>query len=178
MTELETREMGPGEETRVIDYFLNSDTAFLKGMGVDPARLPDRDRWTGLIREDMERTLEARQFYYLLWVADGEPVGHSNINKIEFGHRAFMHLHLWRPDLRRSGLGQHFIRACISRYFTVFKLERLICEPYVRNPGPNKTLEKAGFTLVKTHDTVPGWINFHQTVNRWILTRNRWKKES
>ena len=178
MAELGIREMTPGEQTRVIDYFLNADRDFLRGMGVDPARLPDRASWFDLIQEDMERPMEKRQLFYLFWEKQGRAVGHSNINRIVFGKEAYMHLHLWQPDLRQSGLGQYFIRECISVYFETFELKTLFCEPYALNPGPNRILEKTGFDLVRTYDTVPGWINFHQTVNRWALKRGALKPES
>lgn len=178
MTTRHIREMKSGDQYRVIDYFLNADIEFLDGMGVERGKLPDRETWSSLISEDLRQPLKKRQFYYLLWEFNGEPVGHSNINKIIFGQEAYMHLHLWEPELRKAGLGQWFVSECIIKYFEKFNLEVLLCEPYAQNPGPNKTLEKMGFSLVKTYDTVPGWINYHQTVNRWVLTRDTWQKRS
>ncbi|MCG8632549.1 MAG: GNAT family N-acetyltransferase [Desulfobacterales bacterium] len=169
------REMTPGEQSRVIDYFLNADRQFLHGMGVDPAKLPGREEWHALISGDLDKPLMQRQFYYLFWEKEGIPVGHSNINKIRFGREAFMHLHVWDGSLRQKGLGHTLVRQCITQYFTKFQLKRLLCEPRAENPGPNRTLEKLGFTLEKTYDTTPGWINYYQTVNRWVLEREGWK---
>lgn len=61
-----------------------------------------------------------------------------------------------------------------DRYFDGFGLKSLFCEPRAANPGPNKTLARLGFTLEKTYDTIPGWINTHQTVNRWRMYRKNW----
>jgi hypothetical protein len=33
-------------------------------------------------------------------------------------------------------------------------------------------LQAAGFKYVKTHETVPGPLNFHQPVTRWMLERS------
>ena len=148
------------------------------GMGADPHKLPTLEAWRQLLREDLKRSSQTQQFYYLLWELDDTPVGHSNVNKIIFGREAYMHLHLWQPIQRRSGHGTFFIQACIAQYFERFKLQNLFCEPYAMNPGPNRTLPKVGFEWVKTYDTTPGWINFHQTVNRWVLTQERWQQIS
>jgi hypothetical protein len=43
------------------------------------------------------------------------------------------------------------------------------------NPAPNKTLEKIGFTFIKSHTCVPGYLNFEQEVNRWEMTHETFK---
>ena len=30
---------------KIVDYFTHSETAFLKGMGADKSKLPDRNQW-------------------------------------------------------------------------------------------------------------------------------------
>ena len=123
------RELDIDDIARVVGYFLDATPEFLEGMGVDRAKLPARDEWKRIIREDLVRPLEARRFYYLIWEIDGAPVGHSNISKIAFGREAYMHLHLWHAEARRSGHGVYFIRESIARYFERFHLQNLFCEP-------------------------------------------------
>lgn len=159
---------------QIIEYFLTADHDFLAGMGVNPQKLPDADSWKSLLNQDLNRSLPDKQFYYLIWEFNNRPVGHSNINKIVFGQEAYMHLHLWQPQNRQTGHGIYFVSQSISKYFQTFNLQYLLCEPYALNPAPNKTLAKAGFELIQTYETTPGWINFQQTVNRWVLTRERW----
>ena len=170
------RELAFDDIAQVVGYFWDAPPEFLEGMGVDPGKLPARAEWERIIREDLARPLEARQLYYLVWENDGVPVGHSNINKIVFGREAYMHLHLWQTGARRCGHGTHFIRQSIDRYFERFRLADLFCEPYALNPAPNRVLAKAGFEHVRTYETTPGWINFPQTVNRWVLTREKWSR--
>lgn len=158
----------------MVSYFREADRDFLRGMGVDQNRLPAHDEWIQIVAEDMVLPLEERQFYYVVWEVDGQPIGHSNINKLIYGVEAFMHLHLWDATYRRNGNGAYFVPQSISIYFETFKLQNLFCEPYALNAGPNKTLPKAGFELVKSYETTPGWLNFHQKVNRWQLTRETW----
>ena len=165
------RELEIQDIDSVINYFLKADRGFLLNMGVDPNKLPGREKWYRLLVEDVHRPIRQKEFYYVIWELDGTAVGHSNINKITYGKEAYMHLHLWRSDKRREGYGTYFINESILRYFDTFDLQHLYCEPYSLNPAPNRTLRKAGFTLLKTYETTPGWINFRQLVNRWVLTR-------
>ena len=89
-----------------------------------------------------------------------------------------MHLHLWESNRRQKGLGLQFLKQTIPYYFENFDLEKLICEPRAENIAPNKTLRKSGFELVRTYETTPGWINFHQTVNRYEFKKEQWSKTS
>ena len=105
------------------------------------------------------------------------PVGHSNINDIVFGQQAYMHLHLWNPGDRQKGNGTYFIAGSLQYYFEKFRLEKIYCQPNAANDAPNKTLEKAGFTFIKKYETIPGWLNFKQHVNLWVMEKNKFQKQ-
>ncbi len=117
--------------------------------------------------------LTEKEFYYILWLFDNQPIGHSNINQIKFGNTATMHLHLWDSATRKKGLGIQFLRMTVPYYFKKFNLKKLICEPYSKNVAPNKVLKKLGFEWVRIYDTTPGQINFLQTVNRYELNKEQ-----
>ena len=170
---LKVREIQPNEIEKIVDYFIHSDTEFLKGMGADKSKLPKRKEWIEKLESEFKKPYAEKEFYYIIWLIDNQSVGHSNINKIEFGKLATMHLHLWKNDKRKNGLGVDFLRLTIPYYFKNFKLEKLICEPYSKNVAPNKVLKKLGFELVRTYDTTPGYINFHQTVNQYELKKEQ-----
>jgi len=166
---LSVREMQQNDIEKIVDYFVKADADFLKGMGADKSKLPEREDWIAKLQLEYEKPYLKKEFYYIIWLIDHEPVGHSNINKIEFGKSATMHLHLWQTDQRKSGLGLKFIKLTIPYYFKHFELKKLICEPYSENIAPNKLLKKFGFKLVQTYCTIPGGINFYQSVNRYEL---------
>jgi ribosomal-protein-alanine N-acetyltransferase len=176
MDERTVRPMKYDEVDLMINYFLDADQEFLNGLGVDPEKLPGFDEWRLLLKHDYDHPLEKRRFFYLIWELEGTPVGHSNIGDIIYGHEAYMHLHLWAPGKRRHGHGSQFVRKSIKVYFQTFNLNRLFCQPYSHNTAPNKTLAKAGFEFIETLNMVPSWINFHQSVNKWILTKERFEK--
>lgn len=167
--ELSVREITHADVPRIADYWQHATPDFLRGMGVDIQKMPTREQWLDMLAGQVNRPYADRQSYCLVWLLNGEPVGHSNVNKIIYGQEAYMHLHLWVDDVRKQGLGEAFVRLCIPHFIKNLQLKKLCCEPYAHNPGPNKTLQKLGFTHVKTHITTPGWLNFEQEVNLWEL---------
>jgi RimJ/RimL family protein N-acetyltransferase len=165
------RAMSLDETDIVIDYFHSSTPEHLEMLGVDPTRLPSRGAWAERFRQLFQMPNEEKWGLYLTWLADGRVVGFSSCDKIVFGERANMHLHVTAPDRRQQGLGTPCVRQSVAIYFRELALKRLFCEPNAFNVGPNRTLQKAGFTYVKTHMTVPGPLNYHQAVTRWVIER-------
>lgn len=155
----------------VLDYFLTADHAYLKGMGVDPEKLPPRAAWLERLLRDLTRPDEEKQTFYLGWDYEGCRIGHSNVNPLVYGDHAYVHLHIWDTSARRAGLGAEFFRRSVEVFFRRFALRRLFCEPYAENPAPNRVLIKVGFRLEKRYRTTPGLISYEQDVNRYVLER-------
>jgi len=163
------RELQNDDAHLVVDYFHKGPREFLWNMGVDPDRLPPKDEWIERIVKDLEKPLTDRSFYYLLWELDSKPIGHSNINNIKFGDQASMHLHVWNDEVRRSGHGTYFVKASVQQFFKVFELKKLFCAPNAKNEAPNKTLKKIGFTYLEDYEDTPGFINYKQTLSKWVI---------
>lgn len=170
-TMLDVRPMKFEECGLMMDYFINSSESFLLGMGALKEKLLDKQDWLSLLKEDFQKPLSEREFYYLIWLFDDRPVGHTNINQIEFGSKAKMHLHLWNSSDRQKGIALKFLKLSIPMYFEHFKLKNLICEPFAENIGPNKLILKLGFKFSDSFICTPGWINFEQKVNSYVLTK-------
>ncbi len=154
-----------------IDYFHESSDEHLLTLGVDRAALQTREAWRSAYVADYALPIEDREGMSLIWELDGQPVGFSSADRITFGDQAFMHLHLVSPELRGRGFGARFVRESARHYFRVLRLERLFSEPNAFNTAPNRTLQRAGFHYLFTHEATPGSINFHQTTTRWMLER-------
>ena len=172
---LSVRESDIDDFEKVIDYFLKSDKEFLTNMGVDISKLPSREEWLRILKADLSCDPENRHFFYVIWLLNDRVIGHSNINKIIFGEEAYMHLHLWEAHKRKKGIGSRLLKDTLPLYFNTYQLKNLYCEPSASNPAPNNTLKKLGFEFIKSYDTIPGWINSYQTVNRWYLTDKKFK---
>jgi RimJ/RimL family protein N-acetyltransferase len=161
----------PEEYSAMIDYFLLAEESFLRKMGVDPTRLATRDDWLRQVLVDHDKPDGDKDRFYVAWILDGKQVGHSSINGIRIGEEAYLHLHLWQPELRKSGLGIQFLERSIDFYFEHFHFKRILCQPFAENPAPNRALVKLGFEFIKRYRTVPGSINYEQDVNLYELRR-------
>ena len=165
------RPMTLQETAEIIEYFHSATPEHLEMLGVDPTRLPPVSQWQRLYEQMFDRPVEQRNSFLVSWLSDDKFFGFSTADKIRIGQQAYMHLHITDPPLRKQGIGAECVRRTVELYFHALQLKQLFCEPNAFNVAPNRTLQKAGFTYVKTHMTVPGPLNFHQAVNRWMIDR-------
>jgi RimJ/RimL family protein N-acetyltransferase len=168
---LTVREMMRSEFGLVIEYFLKATPEFLEVMGVDPSRLPTPEKWRDRFEREHGRPIEQRGWMIVIWLLEEQPVGFSSSDKITYGQQANMHLHVTDPERRNKGIGAECVRRSADIYFDRLNLKRLFCEPNAFNVAPNRALQKAGFKYLKTHMTVPGALNYHQAVTRWVMER-------
>jgi RimJ/RimL family protein N-acetyltransferase len=165
------RPMTLSEIDLIIEYFHGSTPEHLELMGVDPTRLPVASAWRERFQRDFAMPIERRAAFQTIWLEDNQPIGYSTTDKIVFGERANMHLHVIDSGRRNSGVGAECVRQSVDIYFETLRLKRLFCEPNAFNVAPNRTLQKAGFKYLKTHMTVPGPLNYHQAVTCWLVER-------
>ena len=165
------REMVFEEVDLIIDYFYGATPEHLETLGVDPTRLPTRSDWRERYTIEFSKPVQERSSVPVIWELDGLAVGFSTSDKIVYGEHAHMHLHVVDPQHRRSGIGSACVRATVELYFDVLGVKRLFCEPNAFNVAPNRTLQRVGFRYVKTYMTVPGPLNFHQAVTRWVMEK-------
>jgi len=168
---LTVREMTVAETDLIIKYFHSSTPEHLETLGVDPTRLPSPESWRERFRHESARPIEQRVTLFVVWLLDDQPVGFSTSGNILYGEQANMHLHVIDPERRNQGIGAECVRRSVDIYFERLKLKRLFCEPNAFNVAPNRALQKAGFKYLKTHMTVPGPLNYHQAVTRWVIER-------
>jgi RimJ/RimL family protein N-acetyltransferase len=167
---LSVREMQIADIPSLVSYWFTADHDYLHNMGVDVSKMPAPEKLSQMFLEQLNTPIEKKTSYCIIWENNGEPIGHSNTNPTVYGREAKMHLHIWSPLKRKKGMGTQFVKMTLPHYFENFKLKTLWCEPYALNIAPNKTLEKAGFKFVKEYITVPGFINYEQTVKQWMMS--------
>lgn len=173
---LSVREIEEGDIPSIVGYWLDSDQDFLVSIGVDLAKVPSRDDLTMMLQTQLGQDYPEKQSYCIIWEIDGTASGHCNAGEIEFGRDAFLHLHMWNSGNRKRGSGAKLLSLSLPYFFRNLQLDNIFSEPYAQNPAPSKTLEKSGFNFVMEYETIPGSINFQQSVKRWILTRVKFEK--
>ena len=172
---LSVRELHQSDIESIIDYWLNSASSFLKAMGVDLSKIPSQNQWQEMLNEQINQPYFEKKSYCTIWLLNGAAIGHCNVNKLIFGEEAFMHLHIWKPENRKLGVGTALVKLSLPLFFKNLELKKIYCEPYALNPAPNKVLDKASFEFEKEYITIPGFLNFEQTVKRWVLTHEKFK---
>lgn len=126
---LSVREIELADIPYIANYWLQSGTDYMEGMGVDVEKLPQREFWDQMLAEQINTPLEQKQSYATIWLVDGQPIGHCNINKIEFGKQAYMHLHIWEEASRRMGIGAALVKMSLPFFFEKFSLHNCIVNP-------------------------------------------------
>jgi [ribosomal protein S5]-alanine N-acetyltransferase len=167
---LTVRELTQTDIPLLLGYWFNADTIYLESMGVDVTKLPNPDDFAAGLNAQLSLPYSAKKVYALIWELNGSPIGHSNLNPVEYGNEAYMHLHIWQPNKRYSGMGAELVKLSLPFYFDNMKLKKIYCQPYALNPAPHRVLQKAGFNFVKQYTTVPGYIAFEQPVILWQKT--------
>lgn len=155
----------------LVDYWMNASPEYLRGMGAIPNKIPSKEDFKAILMKQINTPLEEKSSYATIWLINGRAAGHCNLNNIQFGNHAYMHLHLWNPIRRKRGLGTALIQLSVAHFFEHLELQTIFSEPYALNPAPHKALEKAGFTFVKKYKTIPGHWNFEQEVIRWKIEK-------
>jgi hypothetical protein len=75
------REMKEQDIEPITDYWLNSPPVFMKGMGVDLTKIPGKDQWMEMLKDQISESYERKKSYCIIWELNGKAVGHS-IEKI------------------------------------------------------------------------------------------------
>ena len=94
-------------------------------LGVDPTRLPTPDAWRERFQHEFARPLDKRLGFFVIWLLDDQAVGFSSCDKIVFGERANMHLHVAEPQRRHQGIGTECVRRSVEIYFQKLRLKSL-----------------------------------------------------
>ena len=103
MQELSVREIKESDIPLIINYWINAEPAFLTGMGVDLDKMPLKEEWRPMLTQQIQLPYEQKKSYCIIWELNGKPIGHCNVNNINFGEEASMHLHIWYAEERKMG---------------------------------------------------------------------------
>jgi RimJ/RimL family protein N-acetyltransferase len=169
---LSVREIEERDIELIANYWLTSSDAHLLSMGVDVNKMPSRIEFVEMLTYQLTQPYELKKSYCIIWLLNANAVGHCNVNSIEFGEKAYMHLHMWESTTRKKGLGSALLKLSIPYFFKHLQLKKICCEPYAGNPAPNKTLPTLGFKFIKEYITFPGSFSFEQPTKLWELNKD------
>ena len=73
---MEVRELEASDIGKIVDYFIQADSCFLKGMGAEKSKLPKRETWIQNLQFELFKPYIIKDNYYIIWLIDKQPVGH------------------------------------------------------------------------------------------------------
>lgn len=172
---LTIREINAADIDPIVAYWKEAPEAYLKNMGIDTSDLSRFDGMPAGMMVELAASYPEKKTLHLVAELDGQAIGHTYVNNVEFGNAASIHLHLWRNTEKGQGLGSRMVALALPVFFEKLKLKKLVCEAGAMNPAPNRTMAQLGFTFVKTYVTVPAGWNFELEVSRWELSRQQFE---
>ena len=148
MQNLTVRPAKISDADSIINYWKSYSPADLERMGVDATKFLAFDDWRKNLHELIQTPLAQAKVFYLIWEVESEAIGFNSLKNIVFGDSGEMHLHMWRKDFRGKGFGGTLFCLAALKFYELFSLKKIICEPKSTNPLPNRMLQKVGFKLV------------------------------
>jgi RimJ/RimL family protein N-acetyltransferase len=169
MSTFAVRPLLPEDIPRVIDYWLKATPEYLRAMGADPAKLPSQAVWINNLERIVACPVNEAATYYLVWLVDSQAVGFNSLKNIAFGESGDMHLHMWDKESRGKGYGARLFCMAALEFYRLFQLKRIICEPSVSNPAPNRMLQRIGFPLVRTYTGASSEVSMVCELNQYEI---------
>ena len=172
MNKITIRELELGDINAIVNYWLHSPDDYLIGLGVDLNKLPTEDKIRSSLIEQINIGMEDKSSLSMVAVNGQEAIGQCILVDICKGETGYMHLHLWDKKQRNKGYGLQMVQLSTAYFFEIFDLQKIICEPWSKNPAPHKVLTSAGFILEKEYHTTPGFLCVeNQLVSQYILKK-------
>lgn len=140
-------------------------------MFIDPKKLSADADFRNRLSKLIDTPLLDRAADPLIWECDGKAVGFTNLNNIQRGFEADIHLHLFEGSVRAKGLGRRLFAKSVQKYFERHDLKRIVCQPASTNSAPNGLMKALGVPVARTHQTIPSAICFEHEVNRYEITK-------
>jgi branched-chain amino acid transport system ATP-binding protein len=151
-------------------YWDDSPEWFLRAMGVDPSKLGPSVERTNQLRKMIATPDREKTTCSLVWEIDGRPIGYTTLKRIEFGHKADVHLHIWDESCRGKGYGAYFLSRSLKIFFDRFHVKTILCEPAATNRGSNSVLRKIGARFTQNVRIVPSEICFEIESSQYEIT--------
>lgn len=155
----------------LIDYWNNMDFDTAFRIGIDRDKIPDYDTFSLLLSEQMKLALPEKNTYILICELDDKAVGHSNIAPIYSGDYSNVHIHIWDSPLRKTNLGEQFLRLALPIYIAKYDLKTINAVIHSHNLAAGKLFQKVGFEFVEEYESQPGDWSFYQKVKKFTLRK-------
>ena len=164
------RELTLKDVPLITSYWQSLTSDDIKRMYIDLTKLNFGEELAMRLSKTVDTPPSERQYDPLIWEIDTQAVGVTNLNNIERGEQANIHLHIFSKLNRGKGFGRCLFMLSVQKYLVRHRLKRVICEPASSNPDPNGLMRSLGIPVVRTYVTkTPSPICFDHEVNRYEI---------
>jgi RimJ/RimL family protein N-acetyltransferase len=149
----------------IVDYWHNSDEAFLDSMGVDHAKITSREATAAKFIDSIPSNRGEFSRMTLIFKHDNKPIGYTNVN-FDKDRIGYAHVHIINANYRQIGFVARLFKRCIDIYKNEFDVKDLRFQTNTENRRINRYLEKMGYKIAGT-DYIdkpdgmarPGWYH-------------------
>lgn len=169
MTNLSIRPLEENDIPYIVRYWFENDDENLLRIGADKAKFICPHSFAQSLEIVCKTPLEQVKSYYLVWLIDNKPIGYNALKDICVDGIAHMHLNMWDSAYRGKGYGAKLFCMAALKFYQLFQLKMILCEPRSTNPMPNKMLTKIGFQKWKTYVSTASELALTCELNSYII---------
>lgn len=154
----------------IAEYWFGADSAHLLAF-TDVSMFGSKDEMLARMEKTFASISSEGPWSTLVLDVDGQPSGNTLINNLIPEEEALVHVHIWNPGLRRTGIASQTARDVFDYFLDAFKLKRLILQVQTENLPVLRLLESLGLKSEGTFFGKAAPICKEGHFERFIITR-------
>jgi RimJ/RimL family protein N-acetyltransferase len=140
------RDLAEEDIPHVLKYWFHSPLGFVESMGVDTAKLSTELEMEKRLKEKCKANhlLGQSKLNALAILYRGQAIGFHTLFPIAEGDFGIFHAHIWKPEMRKCGVGMSSYPLACRIFMERFNLKRILFKTPIQNIGAIRVKEKLG----------------------------------
>jgi RimJ/RimL family protein N-acetyltransferase len=160
----------PSDAIHIAEYWFGPDSAHLLAF-TDVSAFGTKEETLARTEKAFASISSDGPWSTLVLDVDGQPSGNTLINNLIPEEEALVHVHIWNPALRRTGIASQTARDVFAYFLDAFKLKRLILQVQTDNSPVIRLLASLGLKSEGTFFGKAAPICKEGHFERFIITR-------
>jgi len=139
------RDLEEGDIETIVDYWHESDPAFLQSLGVDLNKLSSKEETRRRLWSSLAADQSPPSRAYFVVTAGDELLIYTNLN-FASAEEACAHFHVLKPGLRSKGVSYFLFPEAIRVFFERFPIQKLVMQTSPHNEKINRLLRRFSLT--------------------------------
>lgn len=159
------------DATYLADYWFGPASAHLLPY-TDTTAFPTREDYLTRMQALLAGCNHEGPWFCLVGDVAGKPSGNVMINELVPEEEALVHVHIWDPTLRRTGIASELASDVFTYFFNAFNLKRLILQVPTENAPVIRLLESLGLKSEGTFFGRAAPVCKEGPYARFVITRS------